>query len=86
MSKLIGSPARCDHRNPDSAVRRFLAPYSIVVEIFVANGPSSNVTFGQGTVLTLVAHCAPIVEPIIRRRFGFRMGHRSTVGELDLLV
>jgi hypothetical protein len=65
---------------------RFLAPYPIVVQIFVANGPPGNITFGQGTVLTLVAYCAPIVETIIRRRFGFRMGHRSAVGELHLFV
>jgi hypothetical protein len=86
VSKLIGSPARCNHWNPDSAVRRFLTPYAIVVQIFIADRSAGNVAGGEGTVLTLVANCAPIVETIIRRRFGFRMGHRSAVGELDLLV
>jgi hypothetical protein len=45
-----------------------------------------NVTSRKGTVLTLVADRAPIVETIIRRRFGNRVRHRSIVSELDLLV
>jgi hypothetical protein len=70
MSELIRSPAGCNHRNPNSAVGWFLAPYAIVVEIFITDGSLGNVTSGKGTVLTLVADRAPIVETIIGRRFG----------------
>jgi hypothetical protein len=75
MTGLIRSPARCNHRNPNSAVLRFFAPYAIVVEILVADGSLGNVASGKGTVLALVADRAPIVETIIGRRFGFGMSH-----------
>jgi hypothetical protein len=73
---LIRSPAwRHGTRNPHWPVRRNFAPYAIIIEVFIAHGSGSYVARGEGSILTLVAHCTPAVKAVIGRRFGRGVSH-----------
>ena len=72
--------------NPHRPVRWSLAPYAIIIKVFIAHGSGSYVARGEGSILTLVAHCTPAVKAVIGRRFGRGVGHRVSIGEANLLV
>src|SRR5437870_2106917 len=79
---VIWRPARRDHhRHPNRAVGGKHAPIAVVVEVFIADKAGRNIARGNGMIFAAVAHAAPVIETIERRRFINFMRQRSSTSE-----
>jgi hypothetical protein len=72
--------------SPDGTVRGDLAPYAVVVKIFVADYSRRNVPRRYRFIFPLVARTAPAIEPVECRRLRNRVFKRVAVAEAHLFI
>jgi hypothetical protein len=66
MTLVIRRPARGNVGKPDIAIFRLRRPVAIVIQVFVSDDISRNISSGPCILISVVSVIAPVVE-IIRR-------------------